>query len=84
MGLVAAPESGTTQHSPMTHPAPRARDPIRWLNNQPYLLLSLTALFWAINIVLARHVGNHVPPIALTTIRWFGVFLICCRSPGRI
>jgi drug/metabolite transporter (DMT)-like permease len=57
-------------------PAPRARDPIRWLNNQPYLLLSLTALFWAVNIVLARHVGNHVPPITLTTIRWFGVFLI--------
>jgi drug/metabolite transporter (DMT)-like permease len=60
----------------MTHPAPAPRDPIRWLNNQPYLLLSLTALFWAANIVLARHVGNHVPPITLTTIRWFGVFLI--------
>jgi drug/metabolite transporter (DMT)-like permease len=60
----------------MTHPTPAPRDPIRWLNNQPYLLLSLTALFWAANIVLARHVGNHVPPITLTTIRWFGVFLI--------
>src|SRR5229473_3328198 len=57
-------------------PAPPARDPIRWLNNQPYLLLSLTSLFWAGNIVLARHVGDHVPPITLTTIRWFGVFLI--------
>jgi drug/metabolite transporter (DMT)-like permease len=57
-------------------PAPPARDPIRWLNNQPYLLLSLTALFWAGNIVLARHVGDHVPPITLTTIRWFGVFVI--------
>jgi drug/metabolite transporter (DMT)-like permease len=39
-------------------------------------LLSLTSLFWAGNIVLARHVGDHVPPITLTTIRWFGVFLI--------
>src|ERR1700716_3452902 len=57
-------------------PAPAAHDPVRWLNNQPYLLLSLTALFWAGNIVLARHVGDHVPPITLTTIRWFGVFLI--------
>jgi hypothetical protein len=28
-------------------PAPPARDPVRWLNNQPYLLLSLTSLFWA-------------------------------------
>src|SRR6202048_698557 len=60
----------------MTHPTPAPRDPIRWLNNQPYLLLSLTALFWAGNIVLARHVGDHVPPITLTTIRWFGTFLI--------
>jgi drug/metabolite transporter (DMT)-like permease len=62
----------------MTDPAPTppARDPVGWLNNQPYLLLSLTSLFWAGNIVLARHVGNHVPPITLTTIRWFGVFLI--------
>jgi drug/metabolite transporter (DMT)-like permease len=53
-----------------------APSPLHWLNNQPYLLLSLTALFWAGNIVLARHVGDHVPPITLTTIRWFGVFLI--------
>jgi drug/metabolite transporter (DMT)-like permease len=57
-------------------PAPPTFDPVRWLNNQPYLLLSLTGLFWAGNIVLARHVGNHLPPITLTTIRWFGVFLI--------
>jgi len=62
----------------MTNPAPvpPARDPVGWINNQPYLLLSLTSLFWAGNIVLARHVGDHVPPITLTTIRWFGVFLI--------
>ena len=62
----------------MTDPAstPPARDPVGWLNNQPYLLLSLTSLFWAGNIVLARFVGDHVPPITLTTIRWFGVFLI--------
>lgn len=57
-------------------PTPPARDPVGWLNNQPYILLSLTSLFWAGNIVLARHVGDHVPPITLTTIRWFGVFLI--------
>jgi drug/metabolite transporter (DMT)-like permease len=57
-------------------PAPPARDPVGWINNQPYILLTLTSLFWAGNIVLARHVGDHVPPITLTTIRWFGVFLI--------
>src|SRR5258707_3750240 len=78
MGLVARRKSGTTQPKAMTNPAPTppARDPVGWLNNQPYLLLSLTSLFWAGNIVLARHVGDHVPPITLTTIRWFGVFLI--------
>jgi len=70
-------ELRTTRSKIMTNPKPApALGPIRWLNNQPYLLLSLTSLFWAANIVLARHVGNHVPPITLTTIRWFGVFLI--------
>src|SRR6187402_1913066 len=57
-------------------PAPPASNPASWLNNQPYLLLSLSSLFWAGNIVLARHVGAHVPPLTMTTIRWFGVFLI--------
>ncbi|MGX1169297.1 drug/metabolite transporter (DMT)-like permease [Bradyrhizobium sp. USDA 372] len=57
-------------------PAPPAANPASWLNNQPYLLLSLSSLFWAGNIVLARHVGAHVPPLTITTIRWFGVFLI--------
>ena len=57
-------------------PAPKATNPASWLNNQPYLLLSLSSLFWAGNIVLARHVGAHVPPLMVTTIRWFGVFLI--------
>jgi drug/metabolite transporter (DMT)-like permease len=49
---------------------------LRWLTNQPYLLLSLTALFWAGNIVLARYVAGHVPPLTLSCIRWIGVFLI--------
>jgi drug/metabolite transporter (DMT)-like permease len=57
-------------------PAPPASSAAGWLNNQPYLLLSLSSLFWAGNIVLARHVGAHVPPLMMTTIRWFGVFLI--------
>ena len=63
----------TALPAPATTPR---RSPLHWLNNQPYLLLSLTSLFWAANIVLARHVGSHVPPVTLTTIRWFGVFLI--------
>ena len=57
-------------------PAPPALHPVRWLNNQPYLLLSLTSLFWAGNIVLARHVAGHVPPLTLSCVRWIGTFLI--------
>ena len=62
----------------MTEPAsaPPALHPVRWLNNQPYLLLSLTSLFWAGNIVLARHVAGHVPPLTLSCLRWIGTFLI--------
>ena len=26
--------------------------------------------------MLARHVGDHVPPITLSDVRWFGAFLI--------
>jgi drug/metabolite transporter (DMT)-like permease len=47
-----------------------------WFANQPYLLLSLTSLFWAGNVVLGRYVAGHVPPIALATLRWGGAFLL--------
>jgi drug/metabolite transporter (DMT)-like permease len=57
-------------------PAPPVPDPVRWLNNQPYLLLSLTALFWAGNIVLARYVAGHVPLMTLSCVRWIGAFFM--------
>ena len=61
----------------MTPPAPPSpADPVRWLNNQPYLLLTLTALFWAGNIVLARYVAAHVPPMTLSCVRWIGAFIL--------
>jgi drug/metabolite transporter (DMT)-like permease len=44
--------------------------------SRPYLLLSLTSLFWAGNIVLGRYAAGHVPPAALSFIRWVGAFLI--------
>jgi len=37
----------------------------------PYLLLSLTALFWAGNWVIGRAIHSDVPPIALAFWRWF-------------
>jgi len=55
---------------------PPSFDPIRWLNHQPYLLLSLASLFWAGNIVLGRYVAGHVPPMTLSCIRWIGACLM--------
>ena len=57
-------------------PPPSTPDPVRWLNNQPYLLLSLTALFWAGNIVLARYVAGRVPPMTLSCVRWIGALFL--------
>src|ERR1700736_320818 len=55
---------------------PPSFDPIGWLNQQPYLLLSLTALFWAGNIVLGRYVAGHVPPMTMSCVRWIGAFFM--------
>jgi drug/metabolite transporter (DMT)-like permease len=80
--LVEAAVSGTTC---LRIPNPDCRalpsrssqtSPLGWLNNQPYLLLSLTSLFWAGNIVLARYVAGHVPPMTLSCVRWVGAFLM--------
>jgi drug/metabolite transporter (DMT)-like permease len=62
----------------MTKSAPKLSgpDPVRWLNHQPYLLLSLASLFWAGNIVLGRYVAGHVPPLTLSCVRWIGAFLM--------
>lgn len=40
-----------------------------WYKN-PYLLLTLTALFWSGNFVLARAVHADIPPLALSFWRW--------------
>src|SRR5712691_8446892 len=76
-GLVERRESSATPGEAMTSPAPPPpADPVRWLNNQPYLLLTLTAVFWAGNIVLARYVAGHVPPMTLSFVRWIGALLL--------
>jgi drug/metabolite transporter (DMT)-like permease len=36
----------------------------------PYLLLTLTSLFWSLNWVIGRAAVGHVTPFALTFIRW--------------
>lgn len=54
---------------------PTAR-PISWLMGRPYLLLSLTSLFWAGNVVIGRFAAGQIPPVTLSFIRWLGAFLI--------
>jgi drug/metabolite transporter (DMT)-like permease len=47
-----------------------------WLWHQPYLLLSLTALFWAGNAIVARAIAGEFPPMALSQLRWVFAFAI--------
>ena len=46
----------------------------RW--RSPYVLLTLTALFWAGNSVLGRALADDVPPITLSFWRWCIAFVI--------
>jgi drug/metabolite transporter (DMT)-like permease len=43
----------------------------RWFRSpSPYLLLTLTALFWAANWVVGRAMRNDMPPVAMGFWRW--------------
>ena len=47
-----------------------------WLANQPYILLSITALCWAGNAIVGRLAAGHIPPVTLSFLRWFFAFLL--------
>src|SRR6266404_3452937 len=47
-----------------------------WLANQPYLLLSITALCWAGNAIVGRLAAGHIAPVTLSFLRWAFAFLI--------
>ena len=47
-----------------------------WLWHQPYILLSLTALFWAGNAIVGRAIAGEFPPMALSQLRWLFAFVI--------
>jgi drug/metabolite transporter (DMT)-like permease len=47
-----------------------------WLANQPYLLLSITALCWAGNAIVGRLAAGHIPPVTLAFLRWSLAFLV--------
>ena len=42
----------------------------------PYLLLTLTPLFWACNWIVGRGLHAQIPPMAMTFYRWFFALLI--------
>src|ERR1700724_1656713 len=56
--------------------APSAAPSRNWLVNHPYLLLSITALFWAGNAIVGRLAAGHIPPVTLSFLRWSLAFLI--------
>ena len=47
-----------------------------WIANQPYLLLSVTALCWAGNAIVGRLAAGHIPPVTLSFLRWTFAFLL--------
>ncbi len=55
---------------------PASRSPASWLMDKPYVLLTLTPLFWAGNAVVGRAIAGHFPPITLSILRWSAAFLI--------
>jgi drug/metabolite transporter (DMT)-like permease len=54
----------------------RAASAGAWIADQPYLLLSITALCWAGNAIVGRLAAGHVPPVTLSFLRWGFAFLI--------
>ena len=54
----------------------KAASPGGWLANQPYLLLSITALCWAGNAIVGRLAAGHIPPVTLSFLRWSLAFLL--------
>ena len=59
-----------------SEPTSRTAFPGSWLINQPYLLLSITALCWAGNAIVGRLAAGHIPPVTLSFLRWSLAFLI--------
>src|SRR5215831_7712615 len=54
----------------------RAASTGQWLTNQPYLLLSITAMCWAGNAIVGRLAAGHIPPVTLAFLRWSIAFML--------
>ncbi len=49
---------------------------LAWVWHQPYLLLTVTSLFWAGNAVVGRFLAGSIPPATLAGTRWLGAFVL--------
>lgn len=54
-----------------------------WLFGQPYILLTLTALFWAGNALVGRAMAADLPPVGLAFWRWALALAILLPICGR-
>jgi drug/metabolite transporter (DMT)-like permease len=53
-----------------------SRTPLGWISHQPYVLLTLPALFWAGNAIVGRAAAGHIPPFTLSFLRWTLAFVV--------
>ena len=49
---------------------------LRWISNQPYLLVFLATLFWAGNAVAGKIAVGHISPFMLTSLRWLVALML--------
>ena len=55
------------------NPDPTTVAPPHWTvrgSSNPYLLLTVAAVFWSGNHIVGRAMGGHVPPLAVSALRW--------------
>jgi drug/metabolite transporter (DMT)-like permease len=55
--------------------SPHVNGRLHSLLAQPYLILTLTTLFWGGNVVAGKAAVGHIDPYSLIMLRWLGAFL---------
>jgi drug/metabolite transporter (DMT)-like permease len=66
------------------HSDPRQQTrPLATRTASPYLLLTLTPLFWACNWIIGRGLHADIPPMAMTFFRWLFAILILAPFAWR-
>jgi drug/metabolite transporter (DMT)-like permease len=63
----------------MTKPNPAQAspaNPLAAIMSQPYLLLTLSSLFWGGNIIAGKFAIGEIDPFGLSTMRWVAAFII--------